>query len=285
MVSKLGENLSKRIRNDLYYSLMNQEISLYDSKMHGDLLSRLTQDVADFKVTLTQIDWQHTFKSVLTQGLKGTAQIIGTTIQLFSISSHLTFIILSTTPILYLSLNYYGTYLRSLSKAARKSESDASGIAGEALSNIRTVRAFNGEEIELKRYETSVEEASKLNTRLGFHIGLFQGMPTASFTILGLTNSSIGSLILLILYYGGNKVINGEISGGELMTYLVATQSCQRALASVGVLFGQTIKAFGSASRVFELIDLEKKDSCSCCESTKCEVKGDIRFRNVFFAV
>ena len=71
---------------------------------------------------------------------------------------------------------------------------------------------------------------------------------------LGLTTVSIGSMILVILYKGGTLVSESKMSAGQLMTYLVATQNAQRSLASLGVLFGQTIKSTDSLHRVFELI-------------------------------
>jgi ATP-binding cassette, subfamily B (MDR/TAP), member 8 len=152
-------------------------------------------------------------------------------------------------PFIYLSMNLYGVYLRQLSIGARAADAIASGVAGEAISNIRTVRAFSNEDEELKKYMESSSQASIQNQYLGFHIGLFQGV----------TNASIGSIILIILFYGGNLVAKGEMTGGQLMTYMVSTQNAQRSLSQVGVLFGQVIKALGSASRVFEYIKSKPK--------------------------
>lgn len=132
-------------------------------------------------------------------------------------------------PFLYIGLNFYGAFLRKLSKQARIGDSEAGGIAGESLSNIRTVRSFAAEDRELQRFALSLEDSCRKNSHLGFHIGLFQGI----------TNASIGGMILTILYYGGNLVAKGEITGGQLMTYMVATQSAQRSLSMVGMLFGE----------------------------------------------
>ena len=126
-------------------------------------------------------------------------------------------------PFLYVGLNYYGSFLRRLSKHAKQVENEASEIAGESLSNIRTVRAFSAEDRELEKYTRATEEAGVLNRKLGFHVGAFQG----------LMSFSIGSMIMSILYVGGNQVVCGDISGGELMTYMVATQSAARALCKI----------------------------------------------------
>ncbi|KAJ1540947.1 ATP-binding cassette, sub-B (MDR TAP), member 8, partial [Nowakowskiella sp. JEL0078] len=148
----------------------------------------------------------------------------------------------------------------------------ASGVANEAVSNLRTVRAFAAESRELEKYISATEVASGLNLRLGFHIGAFQG----------LTNSSIGIMVLAILYYGGNLVAQGEMTGGQLMAYMVATQNAQRSLSSVGVLFGQVVKAITSAGRVFEYIDLKPYIPISG-GIRPSELKGSVTFQNVSF--
>ncbi|KAJ3055188.1 ATP-binding cassette, sub-B (MDR TAP), member 8 [Rhizophlyctis rosea] len=263
LVSRLGENLSKRMRRELYSAILAQDMAFFDSHMQGEVVGRLTQDVSEFK---------HTFKLVITQGLKATTQIMGTGVHLIRISPSLTFTLLATMPFLYLAMNLYGVYLRKVSKQSKSGDSLASGVAGEAVANIRTVRAFASEDQELERYGEAMEAASLLNTKLGFHIGAFQGM----------TNASIGCMILVILYYGGKLVASGDMTGGQLMTYMVSTQNLQRSLALVGVLFGQVIKAFGSAARVFEYVHL-RPDIPIKGGIIPAGFEGRIEFRNVEF--
>lgn len=141
-------------------------------------MQRLSGDVSDFK---------HTFKVCVTQGLKAISQITGSSIALYTLSPSLTLSIVATMPVLYLSMNAYGAYLRHLSKLARTAESEASGMASESLANIRTVRSFAAEDMELDRHSRKVERASRLNRMLGFHIGLFQG--NHSFGFLGDSSS------------------------------------------------------------------------------------------------
>ncbi|KAJ3088062.1 ATP-binding cassette, sub-B (MDR TAP), member 8 [Quaeritorhiza haematococci] len=263
LVSRLGENISRRMRRDLYSSLLRQDMAFFDARMQGEVVGRLTQDVAEFK---------HTFKIVITQGLKCVAQVIGSAIHLIRISSSLTTSILCTMPFLYVAMNIYGAFLRKLSRSARNGDSEASGVAGEAISNIRTVRAFAAEDREIEKYCDAVASASALNTKLGFHIGLFQGI----------TNTSIGSLILMILFYGGTLVARGAMTGGQLMTYMVATQNAQKSLALVGVLFGQVIRALGSAARVFEYIHMTPKIPVKGGMVLE-KFRGEIEFRDVDF--
>jgi ATP-binding cassette subfamily B (MDR/TAP) protein 8 len=262
LVSKFGELIAKSIRLELFQSLLNQDLYFFDERMNGEVINRITQDVQEFK---------HTFKLCITQGLKATTQVVGSIISLISISPSLTGILGSTLPILYIGMNFYADYLRNISRRAKNVDSNTSGVCSEAIANIKTVRAFVSEIQESTRFEKSLEESERYNVHLGFHIGLFQG----------LVNTSIGSMILLILYFGGSFVSQGNMTGGQLMAYMVATQNTQRSLSSVGALIGQTIKAFGSASRVFEY--MLHKPQIPLTGMTPSEFNGKIEFKNVSF--
>jgi len=152
-------------------------------------------------------------------------------------------------------MNLYGIYLRKLSRKAHMLEDITNFIASEviqlylfmmrhkqllnkiyiynniyyvilknyfqqAISNIRTVRSFAAEPTEMRLYQSSLNKTSDANTKLGFHIGIFQGT----------TNASIGSLVLMILYFGGKQVVEGSMNAGQLMTYMVAMQNTQKSL-------------------------------------------------------
>ncbi|CEG64419.1 hypothetical protein RMATCC62417_01396 [Rhizopus microsporus] len=264
LVSAFGENVAKRLRSKLFSAIIQQDLTFFDTHRSGELVSRLTADVAEFKST---------FKQLVTQGLKSVTQTIGSAIQLFRISTSLTLTMLGTMPILYIMLNLYGSYLRNLSKKNKQLDGYAGGVAGEVLSNMRTVRAFASEEREMEHYGKSCNQVAKANQYMGLHIGLFQG----------LTNISIGCMVLTVLYYGGSLVVKHELTGGDLMSYMLSTQTAQQSLVSLGVLFGQSIKAAASASRVFEFIHLQPQVPLRG-GLIPDHVHGNIQFRDIDFS-
>jgi ATP-binding cassette subfamily B (MDR/TAP) protein 8 len=179
---------------------------------------------------------------------------------------------LGTMPILYVLLNMYGAYLRKLSKQNKHLDGMAGGVAGEVISNMRTVRAFASEDREMAHYGKFCDNVSASNKNMGLHIGLFQG----------LTNLSVGCMVLTVLYYGGSLVVRNELTSGDLMSYMLSTQTAQHSLVSLGVLFGQTIKAAASASRVFEFIHLQPVIPLRGGVLPE-SVKGDVKFVDVEF--
>ncbi|RUS21819.1 hypothetical protein BC937DRAFT_91379 [Endogone sp. FLAS-F59071] len=166
LVSALGENIASRLRRELFTAILSQDIAFHDKYKSGELIGRLTTDISEFK---------HTFKQIITQGLKSITQTLGSTIRLFNISAPLTFTLCATTPILYAVLNFYGAYLRELSKKGRIVDGAANGIASESIANVRTVRAFAAEDRECASYEDMCINVANSNKYLGYHIGLFQG--------------------------------------------------------------------------------------------------------------
>jgi ATP-binding cassette subfamily B (MDR/TAP) protein 8 len=222
--------VASRLRLSLFRSIVIQDMAFFDVQRTGELVNRLTNDVAEFK---------HSFKSCVSQGLKSVTQISGSLLQLWTISPQLTGTLMLCMPILYGLGNMYGSFLRKLSKIAKQKEGAAGGVAGEvryqrltlheitylindlqSLSNIRTVRAFANEEHEVESFRKSQDEAASANIMLGYHIGIFQGF----------TNFSIGSMVLTVLHAGGNLVASKQITGGDLMSYLICIQNAQKSL-------------------------------------------------------
>ncbi|KAI8081342.1 P-loop containing nucleoside triphosphate hydrolase protein [Halteromyces radiatus] len=263
LVAAFGEKVAQRLRAKLFAAIIQQDMSFFDRHQSGELVSRLTTDVAEFKST---------FKQLVTIGLKSITQTLGSVTHLFQISSSLTFTMLATMPGLYILLNMYGAYLRKLSKYNKQLDGISTGVAGEVISNMRTVRAFASEEREMDHYGDVCGNVSKANQHMGLHIGLFQG----------LTNISIGCMILTVLYYGGSLVVRNELSSGDLMSYMLSTQTAQQSLVSLGVLFGQSIKAHASATRVFEFIH-QYPNVPLHGGSVILNVNGDVQFDDVDF--
>ncbi|KAJ3341373.1 ATP-binding cassette, sub-B (MDR TAP), member 8 [Gonapodya sp. JEL0774] len=266
LVSRLGERVATTMRNRLYGSVVRQDMAFFDARMGGEVVGRLTDDVSEFK---------HTFKLLLTQLLKSVLSLLLTTRTLLLLSPPLCLRLLSFTPFLYLGLSRYGAYLRHLSAVAKECEAQVAGTAGEVIGNVRTVRAFGAEGREVERFEEKSLRASRANQILGFHIGLFQG----------LTNATLGGLVLAILYWGGQMVAGGEMSGGELMQFLLATQTAQRSLSTTGVLFSQSLRSFSAAHRVFAYTELRPKiPTQGGATIDEAEFMGELELRNVSFA-
>lgn len=238
LLSRVGERVAADMRRTLFCSLLRQDVAFFDANKTGQLVNRLTADIQEFKSS---------FKLVVSQGLRSLTQTVGCLLSLYLISPKLTGLTVVVLPCLVGAGAVIGSVLRRLSRRAQEQVSIATGVADEALGNVRTVKAFAMEERELQLYSAEVQKSCELNENLGTGIAVFQG----------LSNIALNCIVLGTIFAGGTLVSRSEMSPGDLMSFLVASQTVQRSLASISILFGQVVRGLSSGSRVFEYLSSE----------------------------
>ncbi|KAG5880049.1 hypothetical protein JTB14_018474 [Gonioctena quinquepunctata] len=266
MLSNLGEKIAFKMRTDLFSSIMQQDIAFFDQQRTGEIINRLTSDIQDFKSS---------FKQTVSGGLRAVTQIVGCSISLVMISPEMTFFTLLCVPTVIGVGTIIGSLLRSTSRKAQAQVEKTTAVADEAVSNIRTVRAFAMEDQEQELFNYEAELAMQLNQELGVGIGLFQGG----------TNLFINSMVLSTLYMGGYLLSTNKLSAGEVMAYLMASQTIQRSLGQISLLFGSVIRGVAAGARIFEYINLKPTMTLKGGKIIPDDLlKGDIEFKNVTFS-
>ncbi|XP_064600276.1 mitochondrial potassium channel ATP-binding subunit-like isoform X2 [Liolophura sinensis] len=265
-LSVLGERLATRLRTQLFQALIRQDVEFFDDNKTGELIDRLTSDVQDFKSSL---------KLCISQGLRAITQTVGCVVSLLLISPKLTLVMGLVVPGVIGVGTLLGSGLRALSRSSQTQVAKSTAVADEAIGNVRTVRAFAMEEKEIELYEREVQEACRLNIKLGVGIGIFQG----------LTNIALNGIVLGVLFAGGNLMSTHELTPGDLMSFMVATQTIERSLAQLSLLFGHAVRGLSAGSRVFELTTLKPKLNLTGGEKIPFHsMCGKIEFRNVRFS-
>nr|XP_020451294.1 ATP-binding cassette sub-family B member 8, mitochondrial isoform X1 [Monopterus albus] len=238
LLSRMGERVAADMRKTLFASLLRQDVTFFDANKTGQLVNRLTADIQEFKSS---------FKLVISQGLRSITQTVGCFLSLYFISPKLTGLTVVVLPCLVGAGAFIGSFLRKLSRLAQEQVAKATGVADEALGNVRTVKAFAMEQRELQLYAHEVDKSCEMNGNLGAGIAVFQG----------LSNVALNCLVLGTIFAGGTLISSNEMSPGDLMSFLVASQTVQRSLASISILFGQMVRGLSSGARVFEYLGLE----------------------------
>ncbi|KAL0966227.1 hypothetical protein UPYG_G00292590 [Umbra pygmaea] len=238
LLSRVGERVAADMRKTLFQSLLRQDVAFFDANKTGMLVNRLTGDIQEFKSS---------FKLVVSQGLRSVTQTVGCFVSLYLISPKLTGMTVVILPCLVGAGALIGSFLRKLSRLAQEQVSKATGVADEALGNVRTVKAFAMEEREMQLYAWEVDKSCEMNESLGSGIAVFQGM----------SNVVLNCIVLGTIFAGGSLMAGDEMSPGDLMSFLVASQTVQRSLASISILFGQMVRGLSSGARVFEYLSLE----------------------------
>ncbi|XP_072711106.1 mitochondrial potassium channel ATP-binding subunit isoform X2 [Ciconia boyciana] len=238
LLARVGEQVAGSMRKALFVSLLRQDVAFFDANRTGQLVNRLTADIQEFKSS---------FKLAISQGLRSGTQTAGCFVSLYLLSPKLTGLLLVALPVLVGAGALIGTVLRSLSRRAQEQVAKATGVADEVLGNIRTVRAFAMEDRQAGLYRAEVDRAGWLNERLGLGIAAFQG----------LSNLALNGIVLGTIFVGGSLMAGDELSPGDLMSFLVASQTVQRSMANISILLGQVVRGLSAGARVFELLTLE----------------------------
>ena len=258
LVGELGECIAKDLRVRLFEQLLNESVAFFDNHSVAEMLTRLNVDVQDFK---------HSLKAILTTGLKTSVQLVSSVGQMIVLSPKLTFTLSAGLPLIFAVGSAYGRFLRLLCGEARVIEAEASNVALEALSNIRTVKAFCAEDYELQKYQVKVDDYGHRLSNMLSHIGIFEGLTTLSTSIC----------TAAVMYFGGSEVLNGNISGGQLMAFLMTLQTAQKAVTGLVTLNVKLQNMIGAFDRLKLKLIKEHDDKVKIC------LTGRVDMENVTF--
>ncbi|KAK9728817.1 ATP-binding cassette permease mdl1 [Basidiobolus ranarum] len=222
-----SEQITGRLRNNLYRSIMSQEIAFLDATRSSDLVSRLTLDTTVAAKTVT---------SNLSDGLRCLASAIVGFGMMIYISPKLSWTMMGFVPPFAVGAAMYGRQVQKLSRSTQDALSDINVTAEERISNIRTVRAFTKEDAEAQFYESQVNNILKLAKKEAYASGIFYGVAGMS-----------GNLnFLAVLSMGGIMVLNNEISIGTLSSFLIYTSHAGYSMMGLTSFFAETMKGLSA---------------------------------------
>jgi ATP-binding cassette, subfamily B, bacterial len=262
LFAKVSERSMRDIRVALYRQLVQLPMTFFDKRRTGELISRITADVSmlqdTFSVTLAEL-----FRQIIT--------LIAGVVFLMVTTPKLTLFMLATFPILIIIAMIFGKFIRKLSKETQDELAAANVIVEETLHSIMTVKSFVGEEYESNRYNKGLNKVVKVALKAAGFRGAF-----ISFIIFALFGG-----IVAVMWYGAALVASGDMSVGDLVSFVLYTTFIGGSIAGLGDIYGQIQKAIGSSERVLEILHESPEDSTS--DFQKIPVKGNIKFKNVRF--
>ena len=257
-----GERIVTRLRQRLYGSLVRQEIGFFDAHRTGELTNRLASDTSVVQNAATV-----NVSMLLRYGLTA----IGAVVIMAWTSWRLTLVMLALVPVAAVGGVVYGRLVRRLSRRVQDALARSTAVAEEALSGIRTVRAFAREDAEDARYHAEVEVAFDLARVRARYNAAFGAV--AAFTGYGAISG--------VLWYGGRLLAAGGLSMGQLTSFLLYTFTLAFTIGAVAGLWQDFMRAIGATERVFEL--LGRVPEVQSGTLTPVATEGHVRFEDVAF--
>lgn len=264
---EVAEKTLADIRRDTYFNLITLPMDFFANRRVGELNSRLSADLSQIQDTMTT-----TFAEMIRQ----TILLVGGISFLFIVSVKLTLLNLSILPVIVIIAVFFGKFIRSLSKKAQDKLAESNTIVQETLQGISNVKAFVNEAYEANRYQNSLKEVVNLALKGASYRGLF-----ASFILF-----CIFGAIVSVIWYGSTLIASGELSVGDLTTYIISSLFVAGSMGSFPELYANVQKAVGATERVIEILEEDKEDVSIHPEANeiKEKIKGNLTFEQVRFA-
>ena len=237
LLSSVGERSVAGLRRELFARLLEMPPGFFAERRTGELTSRLTSDVGLLQGVLS-----HQVSEFARQILS----LVGGVVLLTWLQPRLTLTALAVAPLVVGSAIFFGRRLRNITTGVQDRLAEATGVAEEAFSQIRTVQSFVQEPAERARFADRVSASVQAAIQRARIRGVFFGM---------LTLSTFGG-VTFVLWQGGLLVLEGQLTAGALVSFLLYTITIAASIGALAGSFSAYQEAVGAAERVFEILEM-----------------------------
>jgi len=237
LVSWVGERVVADIRRDVFAKILSMHTAYFESTRTGDLLARITTDTTLLQTVVGSSVSVFLRNMLLLSG--GLTMLLITSVRL----SEYVFLML---PVVILPIILLGKRVRRLSRATQNKVADISAHAEESITAIRAIHAMALEDAESTRFSTLVDDT--LRTALA-------RIRTRAF-LTAIVICLIFGAIITVLYIGGQDVVAGRITPGDLSAFIFYAVVVAGALGAVSEVVGELQRAAGATERLMELMQL-----------------------------
>jgi ATP-binding cassette subfamily B multidrug efflux pump len=259
----LSQNIVSRMRKDLFLNIVNLPIRYLDANSHGDIMSRMTNDIENISTTVSQ-SMSSLFSGILT--------VIGTVVMMVALCPRLAALSCVTVILTIVATKLLSKAMRIFFKKRQVILGQLNGNVEEMVTGYRTVVAYNRQNAVVNDFDNVSDEL----TRVGIIAEILGGSMGPVMNVV----NNVGFVI--IAAFGGYFAINNIISIGVISAFIVYARQFGRPIDELAQIYGQIQTAVAGAERVFEVMDEPLEDKSG--EKNMDDLKGIIRFKNVNFS-
>lgn len=269
LVSWMGERVVADLRKAVFDHIVTLHPSYFETNRSGEIMSRLTTDT-----TLLQ----HIIGTSFSMALRSGLMFVGALVLLLFTNLKLSLMVLVGVPLVLLPIVLYGRRVRKLSKASQDSIADVGSYAGEIIQHIKTVQSYTREQHEQQAFSAEVETA--------FDVAK-QRVRQRSLLIAVVILLMFGAVSAL-LWVGGNDMIAGRMSSGDLAAFVFYAIMMGSAVATISEVYGELQRATGATERLVDLLNVKAEIPASSTsadsERPAIEAEAEVVFDGVAFS-
>ncbi|MDO8907840.1 MAG: ABC transporter transmembrane domain-containing protein [Pseudohongiella sp.] len=264
-VSWLGERVTADIRKAVFNHLLQMHPSYFEENISGEIQSRITTDT-----TLLQT----VIGSSASVALRSFLLVLGGIVFLFITNPRLTSVVLICIPLVIGPIAFFGRRVRKQSRRTQDQIANVGAYVGESLHQIKTVQAYNHQDEDQRLFSGHVESA--------FQVSLTQIRSRS--LMIALVMTLVFAALAVMIWVGGQDVISGRMSAGELTAFVVYAVMVASSVGAISQVIGDLQRAAGATERLMELLQAETRIKAP--ESVlhlPRPVRGELVLRDVFF--
>lgn len=259
----LSQNIVKKMREDLFRHIVNLPVRYLDSNSHGDIMSRMTNDIENISTTVSQ-SLSSMFSGVLT--------IIGTVIMMTVLCPQLALLSCVTVILTVIATKFLSKAMKKFFTKRQVLLGNLNGTVEEMVTGYKSVVAYNRQKNVMKDFNSVSDEL----TRVGIIAEILGGS-------MGPVMNVINNIsFVIIAAFGGYFAINHIISIGVISAFIVYAKQFGRPIDELAQIYGQIQTAIAGAERVFAVMDEPLEDKSGDKNMDKLE--GVIKFKDVNFS-
>lgn len=262
---KVSQKLVYVLRMDFFAKMQKLPLEFYDTRSHGDTMSRITNDVDNISSTIAQ---------TTTQLLSSIITLIGSLSVMISLNIPLTFAVLLCVPLIGLLTKAIASRSRMYFKAQSKSLGQLNGLIEENILGLKMVKAFGKQEDILKEFE-------KINGILCEHSTKAQIWSGYMMPLMNVINNLVFAVVAII---GGVMSVRYGVAVGIVVSFLSYSKQFAMPLNSIAGMFNTIQSALAGAERVFEILDYREEPADEPDAVDMTEPKGKVIFDDVCFS-
>ena len=263
MSAYLSQNIIRKMRGQLFNQVIDLPVGYIDGNSHGDLMSRMTNDIENVSNTISQ-SFVSLFSGLLT--------ILGTATVMLIYCWQLALLSFSTVIFTIIATKVMSGKVRKYSRQKQQYLGTLNGIVEETVTGYRTVVAYNYQKETIENFN----ESSDFLTKSGIKADTLSG-------IMGPIMNSIGNIgFVIIAAFGGYFAINGIISIGVISAFIVYAKQFSRPIHELAQIYGSLQSAIAGAERVFKVLDEPTEDKSG--KQNLDKIVGGVTFEHVDFS-
>lgn len=265
LMSYVGQRVIIDIRAAVFKKLQRLSVSFYDKNKTGTIMSYVTNDVNALQSAMVE----NTIE-MITEGFI----LIGSVVAMIYLDWRLTLFTVCTFPPVLWFMEFFGKKIRKTGGRIQECTADITSVLQESVASARVIKSFVREDYEVDRFD--------VENKANFRANMKNAQLMATLTPVVELVAAIG--VTMIIWYGGNNVINGTITAGSLVAFLTYAVNISNPIKRLTRVIGNIQKALAAAQRVFMIIDLPEEIVEANDARLLPQVQGKVEFQNVTFA-